>query len=288
MANFIINKGSENDIMLTTYYKIKEEKEINDRKLNNIAERISKGLLKLAETNSLQDLLRTQRFLLNTQDENGNTPIHLAILHGNSKLLEAFVEVAATISKENIINIRNNKCFTPLMIAAYLGQADVCGFLLENQADLTLSDLYGCNALHVACKYGNLNQVKTIVKHINKNKIYSSVINAVNNDGFAPVHLAVLSESSDIVNELIHCSYINVNIKDKNPNKNFTALHYASIKAKLAPIVNVLCNNKEIQIDATSYAGCTPLHLAIVNKNYLITICLVSSFKLQIFRKSFY
>lgn len=134
--------------------------------MNSLAERTSKALLKFAQNRSLRDFMKTHRFLLGTQDEDGNTSLHLAILYGNLDLLMVFVDVAATIAFQNIINIKNNKQFTALMIAAYLEEVEVCEYLLEANADITIADSFGCNVIHIACKKKNLDLLK--VNHIFK------------------------------------------------------------------------------------------------------------------------
>lgn len=147
---------------LGKYMQLKTNLDSCINKMNAVADRTSKALLKFAQNRSLRDFLKTQRFLLNVQDDDGNTPIHLAILYGNFDLLSVFVDVAATISFQNIINIRNKNQFTPLMIAAYLGEVEVCEYLLEAQADMTITDSFGSNIVHIACKKKNLSLLKVI------------------------------------------------------------------------------------------------------------------------------
>ena len=78
------------------------------------------------------ELLKTQRFLINVPDEDGNTPIHLCVLYGNFDLLEIFVDVALTIPDQNLINLKNHKNLTPLLIGVYLEEIEVsiCSELL--------------------------------------------------------------------------------------------------------------------------------------------------------------
>lgn len=240
--------------------------------MNALAERTSKALLKFARNRSLYDFIKTQRFLLSSQDEDGNTPIHLAVLYGNLDMMAIFTDVAATISFQNIINIKNNNHFTPLLIAAYIGEIEVCEYLLEANADMTITDIFGCNVVHVACKKKNLELLKVIIKYMNNTNY--GVLNAINHEGLAPIHLAVLNESSEIINELLYNRrYLKINIQDKR--SGFTALHYAALRSKLTPIVSLLVKNEEIQVDSRSFIGCTPLHIAVANKNYMTTLCLV-------------
>ena len=242
-------------------------------KMNALADRTGKALLKFAKTRSFHELLKTQRFLINVQDEEGNTPIHLCILYGNLDLLEIFVDVAMTIPYQNLINIKNQKQLTPLLVACYLEEVEVCEFLLEANADLAQTDIYGCNAIHIACNKRNINLLKTLIKYVDKNCNYG-VVNSINHDGLAPVHLAVMNQSVELVQELLYLKYLKINIQDKRAG--YTALHHACGKQNLYQIANLLVRNESIDVDVRSYNGCTPLHVAIANKNYLITCLLLN------------
>lgn len=109
-----------------------------------------------------------------------------------------------------------------------------------------------------------------IFKHYNHDG--DGLLNVFNRDGFAPIHLAVFSESIDILNELVSNSKY-LNIADKK--RGYTALHYAASKTKLVPMVNLLAKNTNIDVNVQSFIGTTPLHIALANKNYMSTICLV-------------
>lgn len=108
---------------------------------------------------------------------------------------------------------------------------------------------------------------------MNKNNCYN-VLNAINHEGLAPIHLAVLSESMEILNELLYNrKYLKINILDKR--RGYTALHYAAMRSKLTPMVNLLARSENIDVNARSFIGATPLHISVANKNYMSTICLV-------------
>lgn len=101
-------------------------------------------------------------------------------------------------------------------------------------------------------------------------------MNAFNHEGYAPIHLAVLSESLDILRELLSNGRdlkVNINVPDKRAG--FTALHYAAMNFKRTPLCNILVKHDGIDLNVRSYNGCTPLHVAIANRNYLITMCLI-------------
>ena len=218
--------------------------------MNLLADRTGKSLLKLAKTRSIHELIKTQRFLFNVQDEDGNTPMHLAILHGNFDILSVIVDAALTIPYSNLINNKNFKQLTPLLIAAHLGEIEVCEFLLEANADISQTDLNGSNAIHIACKNKNLKLLKTFLKFVQKDCLFS-VLNAVNHVGQCPLHLAVINESIDIVREILYMKNLKINIQDRQAG--YTALHYAAGGRNLIQICNLLVNNPSIEIDIKGY-----------------------------------
>lgn len=275
-VNFILDEMFDNGKKKTqnlSEVQLKNNLDNCISKMNALADRTGKALLKFAKTRSFHELLKTQRFLINCQDDDGNTPIHLSIIYGNFDLLELFVDVAMTIPYQNLINIKNHKQLTPLLVACHLGEIEVCEFLLEANADLTQTDLYGCNPIHIACKSKNINLLRVLIKYVDKNCHYG-ILNSINHEGYAPIHLAVMSESVDIVHELLFNKNLKINIPDKRAG--FTALHYAASSPSLLNICSLLVKNESIDINSKSNNGSTPLHMAVANKNYLITCLLLS------------
>lgn len=245
-------------------------------KMNRLVDRTRDALLAFSVNRSLPDFMRTHRYLLNSQDNEGNTPLHLAVLYGHFDLLDAFITAAATIPCANIINIKNNKQFTPLLIAAHLGENEACEYLLASHACPSSPDLFGNNVAHVACKTNNVFLLQIIIKYAHKHTDYSA-LNALNNEGFAPIHLAVKMNKFDLLNELVNCRHgVNINIHDTS--HGYTALHYAVLRAKQFPLVNLLINHPDVRLNATSLVGAIPLHVAIANKNYMAVVTLVIIF----------
>lgn len=208
-----------------------------------------------------KDLLAraTDKFLV---DENGNTVIHTCVMRGNLDLLVIFVNEL----EESIVNMKNGQKMSALLMAAHLEETEMCAHLLT-KADISATDIFGNNVLHLACKKKNLSLLHLFLKRAEK-----SLLNATNNDGFTPLHLAVLSGSLDIF-----CAFNNQNVdlNAKDTRRGYTALHYACTHSSLIHVVNLLVKQTGIDLDAKSLTGSTPLHVAVANKNYMTTVCLV-------------
>lgn len=99
------------------------------------------------------------------------------------------------------------------------------------------------------------------------------LVNAVDDQGLAPIHLAVLSESLEILGKIVQFQATNVNIQDTE--YGYSALHLASMHSRNTPMVNLLARASNIDVNIRSFKGDTPLHITVANKNYMATICLV-------------
>lgn len=252
--------------------KLREKLQNYEEKMNNLADRTSLALLETSETRSLYQLIGTQRYLLSAQDDDGNNPIHLSILNSNFDVLEIFVDIASTIPDYDIINMKNNQMLTPLLLAASLGEPEVCAFLLESKANIFISDQKGSNCFHVACKNNDLRLLQTLTKYILNNKRKSQVINKFNNDGLTPLHVAVKNNSIKLVEELLKLDACDVNAKCNKDG--MTPLHYAA-QFGCIKISALLAKHKNVILDLEAYNYTTPLHLAVIHKNYFIVRILV-------------
>lgn len=125
-------------------------------KLNAIVE----SFQKYAATGSVFELIRPNCSLVSKQDENGNTPLHLALHNKNIDVFFTFVDVAASMPHENIINMKNGNQLTVLSLAASLDKVEACKYLLDSKADITITDMQDCNIAHVACIRKNLQLLK--------------------------------------------------------------------------------------------------------------------------------
>jgi ankyrin repeat protein len=95
---------------------------------------------------------------------------------------------------------------------------------------------------------------------------------SLNYEGYSPLHLAVLAQSTDLVRELLYMKHLKINTQDKRAG--MTALHYAAGIYNQLKICKLLVLNEQIECNCRAFNGCTPLHVAVANRNYLI-VCLL-------------
>ncbi|XP_046660790.1 ankyrin repeat domain-containing protein 27-like [Homalodisca vitripennis] len=89
----------------------------------------------------------------------GFTPLHFAVMHGHSDLVEILLDAGA------IPNIQTRKNITPLHLACLHQRPQIVTKLLEAHCDLNCQDLSGNTPLHYACQVNNARLVKLLMEH---------------------------------------------------------------------------------------------------------------------------
>ncbi|XP_064344435.1 nuclear factor NF-kappa-B p100 subunit isoform X3 [Camelus dromedarius] len=123
-------------------------------RLFGLAQRSARALLDYGVTADARALLAGQRHLLTAQDENGDTPLHLAIIHGQTSVIEQIAHVIYHARHLGVVNLTNHLHQTPLHLAVITGQTSVVSFLLQVGADPSLLDRHGDSAVHLALRTG--------------------------------------------------------------------------------------------------------------------------------------
>ncbi|XP_048249079.1 uncharacterized protein LOC124117618 isoform X2 [Haliotis rufescens] len=106
---------------------------------------------------ALFELLLSKKADITLTDDDNNTVLHHACQGGNYSIVNIL------ISKINI-NTSGKHGWTPVMFAAWAGRKDMFELLVKQNADLTLTDDYNDNVLHLACQGGSTAIVKCLVK----------------------------------------------------------------------------------------------------------------------------
>ena len=275
-------KKEENKQVKKTVQQYREMLEECEKKMNGLADRTSSALLKVSETRSLYSLIGTQRFLLSAQNDEGNTPIHIAIANSNFDILEVFVDIVTTIDREkndtDMLNIKNFNQLTPLLMAAHQKETEVCKYLLESGAEIYCADATGSSCFHIACKNNDSKLLKGLFEFIvEAGKRLSSIeaiLNKPNYDGLTPLHVAVKLNHMEVIQMLLQTGFMEIN--KKSMKDGMSALNLAA-KFGHFKIVELLLNQPKIDVNSKSNSGLTALHFAVINKSYFIVKRLLTS-----------
>ena len=209
------------------------------------------------------------------KSKDGDTALHITATLNSKEIAFMLLNSGADFS------LTNSKGNTPLHTAAWFGAKEIAVELIQRGADVVRENNNGNNALHLACM-SNCKEIAVALlqcdtenttnasvqvdvsengKRINGPASLTAFVDKVNKSGDSPLHIAALSNSQEIVDELIkHGADINAVNKS-----GYTPLH-----------VSCSCNSKSIAVDLLKHKadvnvlnkrGNTALHLACMSKS---------------------
>lgn len=197
-------------------------------------------------------LLRVSEAHLGTlQDEDGDTPLHLAVIQENFKLVQYLVKLITSVYMS--LDIANNLRQTPLHLAVITHQPHMVSLLVQAGANVNFPDRHGSSSVHLAAQRRDLKCLQALAMATNPLPDF----NLRNFDGLTPVHIATKEACIDVLRFLFQMG-ANKNALDATSGR--TALHYA-VELENFMLVNFLMESG-VDANATTFAGNTPLHVA--------------------------
>lgn len=203
------------------------------------------------------------------QDEEGDTQLHIAIIHG-------FIEVITSLLRLTpyscLLDIPNDHGQSALHLAVLTRQPRVVRRLVVAGANPRARDLRGNTPLHLACALGDLQAVKEITSPVEVKEVeglgvgYNPAIQRGvdleqrNYDGQMCVHLAA---SFGYVDVLRHLVWFGADINAREAKSGYAPLHLAIENGDQATTQFLLVECAEkLQVEAPTYAGRTAVQLA--------------------------
>jgi ankyrin repeat protein len=271
-------------------YKTKQVSADKDRQIKPDQ---ASDILELAKKGNLSELKKLEGKKLNLykRDTFGATPLHLAALKGNLKVVRFLVEKGTKINTalkgEPLVGL------TPLHLAVQYGREDVVRYLIMNGADVNATPYRGqflhLTPLHFAANCGRPQIAKILLKNgakvnakIKENPAttplsyayqlgFNKVVKVLKEYGGQkkydgpqyPLHGALMSKNKSKVESLTKAGS-NVNKKPlKGPYKGKTSLHVAAENGDSEMVKFLLSNGANLHVK-TDY-GATPLYMAAKN-----------------------
>ena len=121
-------------------------------------------------------------------------PLHIAIAHGNTQLVEYLINLMSCLT----LDIYNNLKQTPLHLAVITVQPYIVEKLVSAGANVNLPDRNGQTPTHLACNRASVECLETLVKARN-----TPDLELRNFNGYTPLHEAVLAGCCGAVTCLI-------------------------------------------------------------------------------------
>ncbi|XP_071775160.1 NF-kappa-B inhibitor epsilon isoform X2 [Centroberyx gerrardi] len=137
--------------------------------VESLSEIVEECNLSSREEESAQgtELSEQEENLLTTITEDGDTILHLAIIHED----EFFAHQLIQLFPKDVLDIQNNLYQTPLHLATYLNLPSVVHGLVEKGVSLELQDQDGNTALHVACQHGQTDCATQMTREVSPSKL---------------------------------------------------------------------------------------------------------------------
>ncbi|KAK7501506.1 hypothetical protein BaRGS_00007310 [Batillaria attramentaria] len=188
-------------------------------------------------------ILETTPSVINWQDYEGRTALHLAVADGN----QSIVDLLTSVEKCNVSAL-DNMFRTPLHWAAVLGHSKIVGQLLRSNADSTSSDSNGATPLHYAAQNNFRETVDVFLAWKNNDE--------PDLEGRTAFMWAAGKGADNVLRVFFHHS-VDVQQEDKTGG---TALHAAALSGHAATVQLLLQHGAAI--NATDQAKHTPLFRA--------------------------
>ncbi|XP_028278589.1 nuclear factor NF-kappa-B p100 subunit-like isoform X2 [Parambassis ranga] len=220
------------------------------------ARQTAAALLQYCSTGDARVLLAIQRHLCGIQDANGDTPLHLAIIHQQTTVIQQLIHTLLSSQQQSILNTANQLQQTPLHLAVITRQVKVVEVLLCAGADPSLVDKDGRSPLHLAALAGDNNTLRVLLAHLEER--HAHLVNTPDYHGLHPLHLAVRRDGERCLQLLVEGG---AKINAPEQKSGNTALHLA-VRENLFKVACTLITELKADVNTCTFGGNTPLHLA--------------------------
>uniref|UniRef100_A0A0B6Y8D8 Uncharacterized protein n=1 Tax=Arion vulgaris TaxID=1028688 RepID=A0A0B6Y8D8_9EUPU len=216
-----------------------------------------------------------------TEDEDGDNDLHMSIIHG---IPEVAMQIIGLVPDWDWLNQTNNLSQTPLHIAVLTRQVSVVRRLICAGASVDVRDLSGNTPLHNACRLGYDDVVRTLMRPVELKETLQNKydtpqqrlpqdLESRNYEGLTCLHLAAIGGHINIM-QLLLSAGANVNAAEGKSGR--TVLHFAADWGNIA-MVGYLLSQRNIDLNARTYAGLTPMLLAQGRQNSEVVSELLNS-----------
>ncbi|CAG9759778.1 unnamed protein product [Ceutorhynchus assimilis] len=204
------------------------------------------------------------------QDEDGDTHLHMAIIH-------AFPEIALAIIRAaphpRLLDTPNDSAQTPLHLAVQTRQYPIVRWLIIAGAKPCPRDAQGNSPLHLAAKMGDFNCLKAIIEPVNPKHreamalSYSPLnyetpnLDQWNYLGQTCVHIAAKYCQLEVLKHLVARG---ADINAREGLEGLTALHFAVQNRDEKMVKYILDECRTARPEITSYGGINALQWCII------------------------
>ena len=163
---------------------------------------------------------------LNARNKRRQTALHIAVNKGHVGVVKTLLGLACHPS------LQDSEGDTPLHDAISKKRDDMLALLLDQNADIMLTNNNGFNALHHAALRGNPSAMRVLLSKLPR----PWIVDEKKDDGYTALHLASLNNHVEVAELLVHTGRANMDLQNVNMQ---TALHLA-VERQHTSIVRLL------------------------------------------------
>uniref|UniRef100_A0A8C6NUK1 Transient receptor potential cation channel, subfamily A, member 1b n=1 Tax=Nothobranchius furzeri TaxID=105023 RepID=A0A8C6NUK1_NOTFU len=191
---------------------------------------------------------------IDQQQNDRCTPLHLACTQGAIEVVKLMLSTVDQV--EDVINLTDGACQTPLHRATVFDHAELAEFLISLGADLNSTDCKGNTPLLLATSCGAW---KTVALLLSK----GANVNMKDKCGCNFLHLAILQPKGlkNLPEEVLQCSNVKVLLSCED-NEGCTPLHYACRLGIHDSVKNMLGLSGQVGLACKSKDKKSALHFA--------------------------
>lgn len=196
------------------------------------------------------------RHVLSFVTEDGDTALHLAVIHEHEAFLDSILQRTEGTA---YLDLQNDLGQTALHLAVILGLPAFVRKLRAAGAGPGVQERGGHTALHLACREGQPACARHLLgpPHAPPAAETREQLESVNYDGYTPLHVAVLRKDVELVQLLLRAG---ADLNKAEPSCGRTPLHLA-VEAQSPELAELLLR-AGADPAARGYGGRTPLYSA--------------------------
>ncbi|CAB4065734.1 unnamed protein product [Lepeophtheirus salmonis] len=207
--------------------------------------------------NSIDQILSADPSLISQKDDEGYTPLHLAVISGNKAIVKYL------LSKGADVDAVDDELHSSVHWATVCGEVDCLEILIQEGAKTATPDIYGAYPVHYSAQIcgkssdagADLRRGLIVLKRLIK---FGVDVNVKDRDGRQPLMWAASSGSSDAILCLVNAG-ANVYETDKD---GLTPLHCTASRGH-RDCVEALVGLCGADVSIQDYNGCTPLFYSV-------------------------
>ena len=201
------------------------------------------------------------------QDDDGDTLLHIAVTLLSLKLAFYIIDKTPCFSW---LNIQNKLFQTPLHLAVLTDQTRLVRRFVVGGADLESRDHDGNTPVHLACRRNRLDCLRALLQPVrygeqkrnNYDIPFQAIpqnLNSKNYEGLSCLHIAALDNNIEIIKAL---TAFGANVNEKAEKTGRTILHEAAWSGNLNLVKYLLSLGRQCDINARTYDDYAPFDLA--------------------------